>query len=118
MPLVTPLSLSVQWNEDFHEEMLLREDDGTPVDLTNFSVALQVRAAAGAGGSALLTATVTELAETGYIQVHIAKASIAGVSNGQHVWRGAWDIRLTDSVTGYQSIWARGPFIIEPGVTQ
>lgn len=117
MPLVTPRNLKVQWNEDYKAEWSFKDDNGQPIDLTGITLALQVRAARGAGGPPLLTATITKLSSPGFVQVSIADTAIKAVSGGQYVWRGAYDLRATD-VDGRHQVWAFGAFIIDPGVTQ
>lgn len=134
---MTPANVPITvWrNADYAETWVIAEsfdasgDAVNPVDLTGYTLALQVRLYGLAGGAALISlATVTTAvqgiriveATGGQIEIRITDATLetlpASGKAGAAVTF-AYDLVLTDP-TGLEQVYASGDFIVLPGVTR
>jgi len=130
MAAAARLDLSVHWTEDFMDATgwgLSDPATGLPFDLTNYSIQMQVRRAAGAPNAALIDAEFTTDATitgvtipnptTGFFFPQILAADLKAISGDQNIHRLAYDVRL-----GYPGIkhlvLLEGSFTILPGVSQ
>lgn len=126
---MTPASLDIalQRNGDYQETWNLTNGDGTPLDLSSLTLELEVRPAGGSpilyssaeetGSSTVSGIRIATPATDGDFQVTIRGADFADLDGEQEIVRLAWDLRIIQS-NGIRSIYARGAFILEPGVTQ
>lgn len=116
---ITPavLDLSCQDNEDWSTAggWGLFDAFDEPIDLTGVTFAMQVRPVQGATGAPLLSWTGSGDA-TGLFHPFIPKGPIAIHAAGQSVRRLAYDLTLTKG--GVTTVYVRGAFTIEPGVTR
>lgn len=119
MPTPAYLPITVQWNEDYSAEYALTDAaTGDALDLSGCTVTMELRSAAGVTGAALASATISSssLAE-GVWGETISQATLEALAGDREVVRLAYDVLIVDP-DGLKRIWRRGPFIIEPGVTQ
>jgi hypothetical protein len=133
---MTPANVPIPvWrNADYAETWVIAESfDASgnavnPVDLTGYTLAMQVRLYGLAGGDPLIDLeTVTSAIEglriveatAGQIEVRITDATLEALPTGK---AGAsvtfsYDLLLTDP-TGLEQPYAYGDFIVQPGVTR
>jgi hypothetical protein len=110
------LDLQVYRNADYHETWQLSDTDNLPIDLTNCTLELRVRAVAGQG-PVLATAVITiNEPAFGIFTVFIDGAAFSGQPGATEVVRLAYDLRLTYP-GGFQHIPAAGQVLLTPGVT-
>lgn len=127
--------LTVWRNADYAETWVIAEsfdnagDAVNPVDLSGYTLALQVRMYGLAGGDALISlTTVTTATEgvriveatAGQVEIRITDATLETLPEpgkpGSSVSY-VYDLVLTDP-TGLRQVYAEGAFIIQPGVTR
>jgi len=128
--------LRMQRNGDYHQTWTIRDTGATseehplgqPVDLTNYTFAMKIKAVAGASAVVLTVPQTPDPLETGiYIEDPPASGQItvtvkaedmeaANLDNEQGVVVLAYDVLWTDADDITECI-ARGPFHYEPGVT-
>lgn len=100
--------------------------DDTPINLTGVTLTLQVRRAAGLGGSAITTATntgdvtITGIVITdatgGQVMITILGTDFSAFDGVMEDVELAYDLRATKSGVP-PTIIMRGPFLLQPGVT-
>jgi len=134
---MTPANITIEvWrNADYVETWVVAESFDAagnavdPQDLTGWTAAMQVRLYGLAGGSALISlGTVTTAVEGvriieatgGQIEIRITDATLetlpaAGKAGAAVTF--SYDLLLTDP-TGVEAVYARGDFIVQPGVTR
>lgn len=114
-----------QRNGDEPFTLFLYDAEDSPIDLTGVTFNLQVRPAAGDGGTAIVDATNSiDPAETGIIitdatggqiLITILGEDFAAVDGEFEDVRLAYDLIATKD--GIDTALMRGPFILQPGVT-
>lgn len=133
---MTPANVPIEvWrNADYAETWVIAESFDAagnavnPVDLTGYTLALQVRLYGLAGGSALISLTTVTAAVQGIriieatggqIEIRITDTTLEALPAGK---AGAavtfsYDLIVTDP-TGLEQPYAYGDFIVQPGVTR
>lgn len=89
---------------------------GVPVDLTGYTGKMEVRA--GPGGGVILTFSTTDgsmvLGADGWVTM--LKSAAAMGDDAVVAGKYRYDLRLSHG--GVTDVWLKGPFIIEPGITE
>lgn len=107
-------------------------DGLTPVDLTGYSLAMQLRLYGAAAGAALISLDMVTVegakgirianAAEGRVHIFIPEADINGLPGVHQPDRLSsqsypFDLRVTPA-GGVAEVWVQGLFIVEPGVTK
>ena len=103
---------------DWFINFTYKNPNGTPINLTGYSAALQVRTSPLAK-TAVLTLTspsdgITITALTGLIEVHATAAQTAAITNGKY----AYDIEITAPSTNVVTRLVQGTIEVSPQVTR
>lgn len=110
------LDIRVPRNADYNETWEIHDIDDVPIDLTDCTLQMKIRRAAG-NGTNLATASISITdAVNGLINIRITGASLAMVEGQNESVKLAYDLRLTypDNV---KFILSEGNVILTPGVT-
>ena len=103
---------------DWFINFTYKNPNGTPINLTGYSAALQVRTSPLAK-TAVLTLTspsdgIIITALTGLIEVHATAAQTAAITNGKY----AYDIEITAPTTNVVTRLVQGTIEVSPQVTR
>ena len=120
------LNICVRTNEDYINQFEFRSAD-QPVDLTGWTIAMQIKGGLEAAALVSLTSTaptfnqsrITFLdAELGQVEIFIAQADLAALTipAGQSKRVFQYDIRMTDT-TPITAVFVAGEFSVQRGVT-
>ena len=105
------VDLYLEQGADFAQPLVYRNSDGTPVDLTGYTAAAQVRKSVGSATVALAL-TVT-LGADGAITLSAPAAATEAVA----IDKGVWDLELT-APGGAVTRLLSGDVIVDKGVTR
>lgn len=110
------IDLRLYRNADYHEGWQLNDADGAPIDLTNCSLTLSVRAVAGQG--AVIASATIDIYDPfhGVFTVHISGSAFGSVAGATEIVRLAYDLRLTYP-DGVKTIPIAGQILLTPGAT-
>lgn len=93
------------------------EEIWSPIDITGWTFALDVKASAGASGPPIASATFSDLdGLTGYVSVKIDGSDFASVEGEQEVVRLSYDY-LAKDIDNIIMVEARGQVILLPGTS-
>jgi hypothetical protein len=110
------MDIRVPRNGDYFEDWQLHDSDDNPIDISDDTLELKIRAVAGQG-SALASAVIDKHDPTnGIFSVRISGASLLAVSGQSEVARLAYDLRQTFP-DGIQFIPVEGQILLTPGAT-
>lgn len=106
--------LFIEQGTTFTTTVTLDDSNGSPYDLSYFTVSSQARKSYYTANSALtFDATILD-ALNGVIQLQASASSTANVSSGKLVY----DVLITDTISGYVTRVLEGQIIISPAVTR
>tara|TARA_Y100001938_G_scaffold108939_1_gene148875 strand:- start:5193 stop:5534 length:342 start_codon:yes stop_codon:yes gene_type:complete len=91
---------------------LAQSDDSSPLDLTGYTIAAQIRKHAGSSNSVAFTATAMD-AVNGLVLISLTPVQTASLKTGRHVY----DIVITDSA-GDKTRVVEGSVLVREGVTR
>lgn len=121
------VDLPLRRNTPYNEEYQFAAPDGSLVDFTGYTAAVQIRIYGGQPGPALLSlGTVVDdseglrLLDINTWRIRIDEASLAdlpGADEAGDAVRFEWDWVFTDQA-GVESAWMEGAAVLKPGVTQ
>jgi len=112
------MDIEIQRNGDYLAGWQLTDDQtGDPLDITGWTLALEVRTVAGIGGAAIASATFQNRVDAeGYFDILIEGADFSAVPNPMNIANLAYDFVATDDA-GARIVEVRGHIILTPGVT-
>ncbi len=110
------LDISIHRNADYLQEWQFCDNDGTPIDISDISFSLKIRANSGQG-SVIASAIATKTdSENGKIQFKIFGSSFSSIQGQGEVVKLAYDVVMTYS-DGIKFVPVEGHVILVPGVT-
>lgn len=115
--MAASLDIEVPRNGDYFAGWTLRDQNtGEPLDVTGWTLAMQVRHVAGQGSVVASAQFSGRIDHAGYFDVLLLGSDFAAVPGGSEIVRLAYDFRATDA-DGVRVIETRGQIILIPGVT-
>lgn len=106
------VELEIDAGATFATEITVREDDGTPKNLANFSVSSQLRKSYYSSTATDFTISVTN-SSNGTISMSLSAASTANLRSGRYVY----DVELIDN-QGIVTRIFEGIVVVLPNVTR
>ena len=106
--------LFIEQGTTFTTSLTLQDQNGSPYDLTNFTVRSQARKSYISSNAAIVFIPSIVDAVNGIIELSADAATTANVSYGKLVY----DVLLTDSISGVVSRVLEGQIFISPTVTR
>lgn len=110
---------SIDQGADWYINFTYEQPSGTPVNITGYTAALQVRTSPLAKTTVLSLTTLTSggitiVGASGLIQCHATAAQTNAITNGKY----AYDIEITAPVTGVVTRICQGTIEVSPQVTR
>jgi hypothetical protein len=102
---------------DWFINFIYQDPSGQPIDLTDYTAALQVRTSPLARTAALTLTTdegIIITAEEGLIEVHATAEQTAAITNGRY----AYDLEITAPITSIVTRLVQGVVDVSPQVTR
>lgn len=107
------LDLFLEQGEDFSADITLDSINGTPYDLTNYSVKSQIKSSYWSCETSATFNSSISANGTGIISLSLPNSVTANLSSGKYVY----DIFLTDISSNTRSKVLEGTVYIDPSVT-
>jgi len=105
--------ISVDQGADFSAEVVVDDSDGTLANLTDYTVAGQIRKTYSSSTKVDFVCTVTD-ASAGEITIGLSNTQTNAMKAGRYVY----DVEITKTSTGYKTRVIEGQVTVNPGVTQ
>jgi hypothetical protein len=111
--VATVSNLFVDQGSDYSNIITIASSTGAGLDLTNYTVASQMRKSYGSSSHYDFTASVYDAA-TGKIRLQMTAANASLIPAGRYLY----DIEITNTVTGSKTRVLEGTVIVTPEITK
>lgn len=105
-------NLLIYQGSDFNIDFTVENDNGTPFNLTGYSVACLIKKHYTSSTSTTVTAAILSPATAGQVQLYLGNTVTAGMKSGRYVY----DVVIT-SASGIKSRVLEGTVSVLEGVT-
>lgn len=111
--MATVANLYVDQGSDFSAIVTLTNQDGTPINLTNFTIKSQFRKSYQSSSATSFTASVYN-ATTGKVKLQLSASASSAIQAGRYLY----DVEITSGDTGERKRALEGIVVITPEITR
>jgi hypothetical protein len=110
----TITNLYIDQGATFNSVVTLRNQDGTAINLTNYTVKSQFRKSYQSSVANNFTASVYGLATNGQVRLQLAASASSAIKAGRYLY----DIEITNTISNEKFRVLEGIIILTPEITQ
>jgi hypothetical protein len=112
--MATITNLYIEQGSTFNSVVTLRNQDGTTLNLTNYSVKSQFRKSYQSSAANNFTASVYGLPTNGQVRLQLAASASSAIKAGRYLY----DIEITNTISNEKFRVLEGIIILTPEITQ